>query len=361
MPPTRGFAAALRSAATELHVITEIKRRSPSKGDLQRRPRPGRRWPREYAARAARRASVGADRRRVLRRLGRRPAGGARGVLAAGAAQGLHRLRARRVRRPADGRRLRAADRRRARAAPSWSSCTRWPASVGLDVLVEIHDEAELEVALAAGADLIGVNQRDLVTFEVDHERAVRMAGLIPDGVVKVAESGVRGRADAAVAARRRLPRRAGRRDAGDGRRSRPQPSANSAASTESRQVPSRPHVREDLRYHQRGRRPARGGDGRRRGRVRLRPVDAAGRRAAGLRHHPPPAARDPDRRRVPRRASRAGHRHRQPRRAEGRAAARPRDARRWSPRSPPGALGHQGRRRRHARRAPTPTSSAPT
>ncbi|CAN5582590.1 indole-3-glycerol phosphate synthase TrpC [soil metagenome] len=68
---------------------------------------------------------------------------------------------------------------------------------IGLDVLVEIHDEAELEHALAAGAGLIGVNQRDLVTFEVDHDRAVRMAGVIPDHAVKVAESGVRGRDDA--------------------------------------------------------------------------------------------------------------------------------------------------------------------
>ena len=67
----------------------------------------------------------------------------------------------------------------------------------GLDVLVEIHDEAELDVALAAGATLIGVNQRDLTTFEVDHERALRMAGVIPDDVVKVAESGVRGGDDA--------------------------------------------------------------------------------------------------------------------------------------------------------------------
>ncbi len=67
---------------------------------------------------------------------------------------------------------------------------------VGLDVLVEIHDEAELEHALEAKATLIGVNQRDLVTFQVDHERAVRMAGVIPDHAVKVAESGVRGRAD---------------------------------------------------------------------------------------------------------------------------------------------------------------------
>lgn len=70
---------------------------------------------------------------------------------------------------------------------------------IGLDVLVEIHDEAELEVALAAGANLVGVNQRDLVTFEVDHERALRMAGVMPPGVVRVAESGVRGPADAAA------------------------------------------------------------------------------------------------------------------------------------------------------------------
>lgn len=69
--------------------------------------------------------------------------------------------------------------------------------SIGLDVLVEIHDERELEVALSIGAAMIGVNQRDLFTFEVDHERAVRMAGLIPRGVVRVAESGVRDAADA--------------------------------------------------------------------------------------------------------------------------------------------------------------------
>ena len=45
---------------------------------------------------------------------------------------------------------------------------------------------------------LVGVNQRDLVTFQVDHERAVRMGGVMPAGVVRVAESGVRGPADAA-------------------------------------------------------------------------------------------------------------------------------------------------------------------
>ena len=68
---------------------------------------------------------------------------------------------------------------------------------IGLDVLVETHDEDEVERALLVGATLIGVNQRDLVTFEVDHERAVRMAAAIPNGVVKVAESGVRDASDA--------------------------------------------------------------------------------------------------------------------------------------------------------------------
>ena len=69
--------------------------------------------------------------------------------------------------------------------------------TVGLDVLVETHDDEEVGLAVDLGADMIGVNQRDLVTFEVDHERAVRTAGSIPAGVVKVAESGVRGANDA--------------------------------------------------------------------------------------------------------------------------------------------------------------------
>jgi indole-3-glycerol phosphate synthase len=73
---------------------------------------------------------------------------------------------------------------------------------LGLAALVEVHDEAELERALTAGADLVGVNQRDLFSFEVDDQRAERLAPLIPDGVVKVAESGVRGTADAAGLAR---------------------------------------------------------------------------------------------------------------------------------------------------------------
>lgn len=72
---------------------------------------------------------------------------------------------------------------------------------LGLAALVEVHDEPEVERALRAGAKLIGVNQRDLLTFEVDPERAVRVARAIPADVVRVAESGVRGPADAAALA----------------------------------------------------------------------------------------------------------------------------------------------------------------
>jgi indole-3-glycerol phosphate synthase len=68
---------------------------------------------------------------------------------------------------------------------------------LGLATLVEAHDEAEVERALAAGARIVGVNQRDLVTFQVDTDRAVRVAAAIPDGVVKVAESGIRSGDDA--------------------------------------------------------------------------------------------------------------------------------------------------------------------
>jgi len=63
---------------------------------------------------------------------------------------------------------------------------------IGLDVLVETHDESELDRALNVGANIVGVNQRDLTTFEVDHARAERMASLIPPTVIRVAESGVR-------------------------------------------------------------------------------------------------------------------------------------------------------------------------
>ena len=65
--------------------------------------------------------------------------------------------------------------------------------SIGLIPLVEVHADGELERALEAGAKIVGVNARDLATLEVDRGVFARLAPQIPDGVVKIAESGVRG------------------------------------------------------------------------------------------------------------------------------------------------------------------------
>ena len=62
---------------------------------------------------------------------------------------------------------------------------------LGLAAVVEVHDEDELRTALKAGAEIVGVNQRDLRTFEIDSGRAARLATFIPDGVMKIAESGI--------------------------------------------------------------------------------------------------------------------------------------------------------------------------
>lgn len=67
---------------------------------------------------------------------------------------------------------------------------------VGLAVLVEVHDEAELERALASGAPAIGVNHRDLKSFTIDLALSERMLPRMPQGIVRVAESGIRDRSD---------------------------------------------------------------------------------------------------------------------------------------------------------------------
>ncbi|WP_349260779.1 indole-3-glycerol phosphate synthase TrpC [Actinocrinis sp.] len=65
--------------------------------------------------------------------------------------------------------------------------------SIGLTPLVEVHDEEEVSRAVDAGARIIGVNARNLRTLEVDRTTFARLAPLIPDNVVRIAESGVRG------------------------------------------------------------------------------------------------------------------------------------------------------------------------
>jgi indole-3-glycerol phosphate synthase len=66
-----------------------------------------------------------------------------------------------------------------------------YAAGFQMDALVEVHDERELEIALASGAEIIGVNNRDLGTFEVTLDTSLRLAGRIPEGAVKVSESGI--------------------------------------------------------------------------------------------------------------------------------------------------------------------------
>ncbi len=196
--PARGFRAALlaASASGRIGVVSEIKRRSPSKGALH----PGL----DPAVLAADYARGGAACLSVLTDeafFG----GSAADLAAARAAVGLPVLRkdftvcahdvveARLM--GADCVLLIAAALDDAELA-DFHALAR---EVGLDVLVEVHDEAEAERAAAVGADLVGVNQRDLVTFEVDTARAVRVAPLLGAGAVKVAESGITGPADAAV------------------------------------------------------------------------------------------------------------------------------------------------------------------
>ncbi|MDO8389934.1 MAG: indole-3-glycerol phosphate synthase TrpC [Actinomycetota bacterium] len=192
--PVRGFRAAL-AACPHLAVISEVKRRSPSKGDLHAGLDPAT-LAREYERGGASCLSVLTDEQFF--------GGSVADLQAARAACSLPVLR----------KDFTVSERDVLDARLMGADCVLLIATaldraellgfhelavdVGLDVLVEIHDEPELEVALAAGATLVGVNQRDLVTFQVDHERAVRMGGVMPAGVVRVAESGVRGPADAA-------------------------------------------------------------------------------------------------------------------------------------------------------------------
>jgi indole-3-glycerol phosphate synthase len=65
--------------------------------------------------------------------------------------------------------------------------------------LVEVHNRRELDIAIAAGSDIIGVNNRDLTTFEVTLETSLRLAEHIPSGVLRVSESGIRDARDIAT------------------------------------------------------------------------------------------------------------------------------------------------------------------
>jgi indole-3-glycerol phosphate synthase len=76
---------------------------------------------------------------------------------------------------------------------PALESLIERARSIGLTPLVEVHDEVEVRRALDAGAEVIGVNARNLKTLEVHRDTFERLAPLIPDSVIRVAESGIRG------------------------------------------------------------------------------------------------------------------------------------------------------------------------
>lgn len=192
--PTRGFAVALEAgragpAGGGLAVIAEVKRRSPSKGDLFAGLDPA-----EVAGAYERGGAACLSVLTDADFFGGSP----EDLQAARAATGLPALRKDFTVAPADvcDARIMGADAVLLIVAAlddaELADLHALAGDLGLDALVEVHDEAELERALDVGATLVGVNQRDLVTFEVDHDRAVRVGKAMPASVVRVAESGIR-------------------------------------------------------------------------------------------------------------------------------------------------------------------------
>jgi indole-3-glycerol phosphate synthase len=183
----RDFAGALR--APGLSCIAEVKRRSPSKGDLDPDLQPDL-VAKEYVSGGAACLSVLTDEQFF--------GGSVPDLQMAREASGLPVLRKDFTVADVDvidARRMGADAVLLIAAALDDDELARFQAravALGLAVLVEVHDEPELDRALAAGARLVGVNQRDLRTFAVDHERACALAARIPSDVVAVAESGIR-------------------------------------------------------------------------------------------------------------------------------------------------------------------------
>ena len=181
--------------APGLSVIAEVKRRSPSKGALADIPDPAA-LARAYAAGGADAISVLTEERRFGGSLGDLEA--VRGAVDTPLLRkdfivsGYQRLEARAA--GADLVLLIVA----ALDDETLAGLHAEARELGLTVLVEVHDEAEVARALAAGAELVGVNARNLKTLEVDPATFGRLVVLLPEHVVKVAESGIGGPDDAA-------------------------------------------------------------------------------------------------------------------------------------------------------------------
>jgi indole-3-glycerol phosphate synthase len=198
LPPARGFRAAVRRGADGPRVIAEVKRRSPSKGDI--------RIDLDPAALASAFAAGGAAAVSVLTEP-RHFAGSPDDLLAVRGSVDLPVLRKDFVTRAyqvwearawgADAVLLIVA----ALDPPLLRSLLAEAAEAGLDALVEVHTVPEAEVAAAAGAALVGVNARDLATLAVDPGRFAAVRQALPAGTVLVAESGIRDRAGVRAAA----------------------------------------------------------------------------------------------------------------------------------------------------------------
>jgi indole-3-glycerol phosphate synthase len=194
--PRRGFESALRTK--HLSVIAEVKRRSPSKGDLAVDLDPAT-VAQAYAAGGAACLSVLTD--------GPHFGGSPEDLAAARSATDLPVIRKDFTVCEVDvyDAAIMGADAVLLIVAALTDEELRCFADaarvVGLDVLWETHDEAEVQRILPLEPTIIGVNQRDLHTFQVDQDRAVRVARSIPAHIVRVAESGVRGPHDAEVLA----------------------------------------------------------------------------------------------------------------------------------------------------------------
>ncbi len=193
---TRSFDSAL--SAPGLSVIAEVKRRSPSKGDIAP-DLDGAALARSYAEGGAAAISVLTDERFF--------GGSIEDLVEARNASGLPTLRKDFLLSANDlcDARLAGADAAllivAALSASELAELLGLAGQLRLSCLVEAHDEDEVEAALTAGAQIVGINQRDLRDFSVDPDRAGRLAKLIPDGILKVAESGITGSEDAARAA----------------------------------------------------------------------------------------------------------------------------------------------------------------
>lgn len=193
-PPALDVLSAL-APRDRVHIIAEIKRSSPSKGALAEIADP--------ASLAVAYENGGASAISVLTE-GRRFGGSLEDLEAVRAVASVPVLRKDFIAEPYQVLEARAAGADlvllivAALDQDTLSSLFRLINGLGMTPLVETHSADELDRALDLGADLVGVNARDLSTFELDQDLFGRLADMIPSGVIRVAESAVKSPADVA-------------------------------------------------------------------------------------------------------------------------------------------------------------------